>query len=88
MIVKIPSGIRGLDELIGGGAIPENTVTLVYGPPKVGKSIFSYGFTEGVLRGVNPVSIYPQTMVWRTLRGTCRFLVWMLRATWRMNFYM
>lgn len=47
MIVRIPSGIRGLDELIGGGAIPENTVTLVYGPPKVGKSIFSYGFASG-----------------------------------------
>ncbi|HIH64999.1 MAG TPA: ATPase, partial [Methanothermobacter thermautotrophicus] len=35
MIVRIPSGIRGLDELMGGASIPENTVTMVYGPPKV-----------------------------------------------------
>ncbi|HMK54632.1 MAG TPA: RAD55 family ATPase [Methanobacteriaceae archaeon] len=35
-------GIPGLDEVIGG--LPENTVTLVYGPPKVGKSIFCYQF--------------------------------------------
>lgn len=47
MIVRIPSGIRGLDELMGGASIPENTVTMVYGPPKVGKSIFAYGFAAG-----------------------------------------
>jgi KaiC/GvpD/RAD55 family RecA-like ATPase len=47
MITSIPSGISNLDSLISGddnGGIPENTVTLVYGPPKVGKSIFCYQF--------------------------------------------
>ncbi|MFQ6120825.1 MAG: RAD55 family ATPase [Methanosarcinales archaeon] len=43
MIPKITSGIPGLDEFISGG-IPYNTITLIYGPPKTGKSIFSYHF--------------------------------------------
>jgi len=42
MIPKIASGISGLDELTGG--LPDNTMTLVYGPPKTGKSIFCYQF--------------------------------------------
>ena len=42
MIPKIPSGIAGFDELTGG--LPENTMTLIYGPPKTGKSIFCYQF--------------------------------------------
>ena len=41
MIPKIKSGIKGLDEIIGGG-LTDNTMTLVYGPPKTGKSIFCY----------------------------------------------
>jgi len=55
MILRIPSGIPGLDVLAAGdgvGGIPENTVTLVYGPPKVGKSIFCYQFMyNGLLQG-------------------------------------
>ncbi|MEA1944446.1 MAG: RAD55 family ATPase [Euryarchaeota archaeon] len=42
MIPKIRSGIAGFDNLTGG--LPENTMTLVYGPPKTGKSIFCYQF--------------------------------------------
>lgn len=42
------SGIPGLDELLLSSGdldgFPQNTTTLVYGPPKVGKSIFSYEF--------------------------------------------
>lgn len=42
------SGIPGLDELLSSSGemdgFPQNTTTLVYGPPKVGKSIFSYEF--------------------------------------------
>jgi KaiC/GvpD/RAD55 family RecA-like ATPase len=53
MIVRISSGISGFDELtsaddelgLGIGGIPENTATLVYGPPNVGKSTFSYEFS-------------------------------------------
>nr|WP_279383495.1 ATPase domain-containing protein [Methanobacterium formicicum] len=39
----IETGIPGLDELLSlndGEGFPQNTTTLVYGPPKVGKSIF------------------------------------------------
>ncbi len=39
------SGVPGFDALLGDvGGIPENTVNLLYGPPKVGKSIFCYQF--------------------------------------------
>jgi KaiC/GvpD/RAD55 family RecA-like ATPase len=53
MIPHIESGVPGFDELSyskWGGGIPDNTVTLVYGPPKTGKSIFSYHFAyQGLL---------------------------------------
>jgi KaiC/GvpD/RAD55 family RecA-like ATPase len=52
MIVRIASGIHGFDDLtssendlgLGLGGIPENTVTLIYGPKDVGKSLFCYDF--------------------------------------------
>lgn len=48
MIACIESGIPGFDELTRTdsfmGGIPENSTTLVYGPPKTGKSIFSDQF--------------------------------------------
>ena len=40
---RISSGIESLDAVTSGG-IPENTVTMVYGPPKAGKSVFAYHF--------------------------------------------
>ena len=40
---RISSGIESLDAVTMGG-IPESTVTMVYGPPKAGKSIFAYHF--------------------------------------------
>jgi KaiC/GvpD/RAD55 family RecA-like ATPase len=40
---RVSSGIESLDAMTSGG-IPESTVTLVYGPPKVGKSVFVYHF--------------------------------------------
>jgi KaiC/GvpD/RAD55 family RecA-like ATPase len=45
MIQRIGTGIEGLDRHILGG-LPENTITLVYGPPKVGKSIFCAQFVN------------------------------------------
>lgn len=53
MIVRIASGIPGFDDFTSSdddlgldlGGIPENTATLVYGPPGVGKSIFCYAFS-------------------------------------------
>jgi len=50
MIPRVKSGIPGLDEKIGGG-IPNNSVILLYGPPKCGKTIFSMQFfNEGLKR--------------------------------------
>ncbi len=48
-VPRIESGIPGFDKLTFNkrtemGGIPENTATLVYGPPKTGKSIFCYQF--------------------------------------------
>jgi KaiC/GvpD/RAD55 family RecA-like ATPase len=40
---RIKTGIEGLDNLIEGG-LPENTVTLVSGPPGSGKTIFCFHF--------------------------------------------
>ncbi len=56
MIPFIESGIPGFDELTksdnGIGGIPENTATLVYGPAKTGKTIFSNQFAyKGLLNG-------------------------------------
>lgn len=48
---RIPSGIVGLDALIGGG-IPESDATLVLGPSGAGKTIGCLGFVaEGLARG-------------------------------------
>jgi len=56
MIPCIESGISGFDKLTSSddkmGGIPENTSTLIYGPSKTGKSIFSNQFTyHGLLNG-------------------------------------
>ncbi|MDD5148397.1 MAG: ATPase domain-containing protein, partial [Candidatus ainarchaeum sp.] len=39
MVERIPTGIKGFDELIEGG-LPKGSVTLVAGTPGTGKSIF------------------------------------------------
>ncbi len=56
MIPTIESGIPGFDKLtvskISIGGIPERSTTLVYGPPKTGKSIFCNQFAyHGLLNG-------------------------------------
>ncbi|MDD4082012.1 MAG: ATPase domain-containing protein [Sphaerochaetaceae bacterium] len=40
MVVRIPSGIKGFDDLIEGG-FPQGSVTLIAGTPGTGKSIFA-----------------------------------------------
>ena len=48
---RIPSGIPGFDALIGGGFV-KNTVSVIYGSPGVGKSIFAMQFLrEGLKTG-------------------------------------
>ena len=58
MIPYIESGIPEFDELTrsdsGTGGIPENSSTLIYGPAKTGKSIFSYQFTYQGLSNDEP----------------------------------
>ena len=58
MIACIESGIPGFDELTHTntfmGGIPENTATLVYGPPKTGKSVFSNQFCYNGLENQEP----------------------------------
>jgi KaiC/GvpD/RAD55 family RecA-like ATPase len=58
MIACIESGIPGFEELTHTdsfmGGIPENSTTLVYGPPKTGKSIFSDQFCYNGLVNEEP----------------------------------
>ncbi len=56
MLSRIPVGVTGLDEIFleEGGLLPENTVTLVYGPPKVGKSLLAYHFIYEGLENDEP----------------------------------
>ncbi len=58
MIPTIESGIPGFDELtvseITEGGIPEKSTTLIYGPPKTGKSIFCNQFTYHGLLNLDP----------------------------------
>ena len=48
-VKRISSGIKSFDAVTSGG-IPENTATMVYGPPKAGKSVFAYHFLAESLR--------------------------------------
>jgi KaiC/GvpD/RAD55 family RecA-like ATPase len=48
-VKRISSGIEGFDAITSGG-IPENTATMVYGPPKAGKSVFAYHFLAESLK--------------------------------------
>lgn len=45
MMPKIKTGVPAFDEMTGGG-LPDNTITLIYGPPKTGKSVFCYHFLQ------------------------------------------
>ncbi|OIO25991.1 hypothetical protein COX85_01490 [Candidatus Micrarchaeota archaeon CG_4_10_14_0_2_um_filter_55_9] len=48
---RVPTGVLGLDELMGGG-LPENSVTLLVGATGTGKTVFATQFAfEGALRG-------------------------------------
>jgi KaiC/GvpD/RAD55 family RecA-like ATPase len=50
-IVRVKTGIKGLDELLSGG-LPKESITLVSGPPGSGKSIFCYQFiATGIQEG-------------------------------------
>ncbi len=46
MVERIPTGIKGLDELVDGG-FPKGSVILVSGPSGAGKSLFSLSYLVG-----------------------------------------
>lgn len=58
MINTTESGVPGFDELTSTeeltGGIPDHTTTLIYGPPKTGKSIFANQFTYNGLKNNKP----------------------------------
>lgn len=58
-MARIKTGIPGLDDKINNG-FPENSVILVYGPPKCGKTIFSTQFFYSGLEQEEP-SVYAIT---------------------------
>jgi len=50
-VVRVKTGVEGLDELISGG-IPKSTITLVSGPPGSGKTILCCQFLhKGIEKG-------------------------------------
>jgi KaiC/GvpD/RAD55 family RecA-like ATPase len=57
-MINIQSGIPGFDQLTASenveGGIPEKSTTLIYGPPKTGKSIFCNQFTYSGLSNQEP----------------------------------
>jgi KaiC/GvpD/RAD55 family RecA-like ATPase len=65
-IPKVRSGLKELDILLGGG-LPDNSVTLVYGPPKTGKSIFCYQFLFGGLSQDEPCLYVMSDYSWNQL---------------------
>jgi KaiC/GvpD/RAD55 family RecA-like ATPase len=82
---SIESGIPGLDELLGAkakdlGGIPYNTATLVYGPPKVGKSIFSYQFTHHGLNIDEPCLYLTNDQSMRVIQQNMIDFGWMLQS--------
>lgn len=57
MIDKIPTGIAGVDELIGGG-LPKGRSILLSGEPGTGKTLFSLQYLlEGAKRGESVIYV-------------------------------
>jgi KaiC/GvpD/RAD55 family RecA-like ATPase len=72
----IESGISHFDEMIGG--LPLNSSTLVYGPPKTGKSVFCYEFALKGLKLGEPCLYLAADYDIRLLRQTLSSFNWEL----------
>jgi KaiC/GvpD/RAD55 family RecA-like ATPase len=60
---RMPTGIKGLDEMLGGG-FPEERVVLVYGGSGTGKTIFSLQFLASAAeRGVHGIYVNLETPI-------------------------
>ena len=75
------SGIPGFDALAADdGGIMENTVSLLYGPPKVGKSIFCYQFMyNGLLKG-EPCLYITADYGWKQLQQRTMDFNWFIQS--------
>ncbi len=82
---SIESGILGLDELLSSSGdldgFPQNTTTLVYGPPKVGKSIFSYEFAYHGLSIKEPCLYITADEGMRQLKQSMMDFGWFLQSS-------
>jgi KaiC/GvpD/RAD55 family RecA-like ATPase len=79
------SGIPGLDEILSSSGemdgFPQNTTTLVYGPPKVGKSIFSYEFAYHGLSIKEPCLYITADEGMRQLQQNMMDFGWLLQSS-------
>lgn len=74
---KIKSGLNGLDALLNGG-LPENSVTLVYGPPKTGKSILCHQFLYHGLLQDEPCLYVMSDYSWNQLSERMMAFNWLV----------
>jgi KaiC/GvpD/RAD55 family RecA-like ATPase len=84
MIEAIKSGIPGFDELTVSenteGGIPENTSTLIYGPPKTGKSIFCNQFIYHGLLNEEPCLYVTTDYGLKKLQSNMMDFQWFLQS--------
>ncbi len=74
--MRIPSGIPGLDKLIGGG-FEEGTINLVTGKTGTGKSIFSMQFLYNGAKNYNEKGLYITTgEVSKNIKKQAKTLGW------------
>ena len=59
-IRKIPTGVRGLDDILGGG-IPEFSFNIIAGAPGCGKTTLAHQIVSPMLRPRSPRSISPSS---------------------------
>ncbi len=85
VVPRIKSGLDGLDALLGGG-LPENTVTLIYGPPKTGKSIFCYQFLYSGLLQEEPCLYVMSDYNWNQLSERMMAFNWPIEKFAKDNF--
>jgi KaiC/GvpD/RAD55 family RecA-like ATPase len=58
---RVPTGVPGFDELVGGG-LPLGSTTLLTGQPGTGKSIFALQYIfNGIQKGENGIYVYSES---------------------------
>jgi circadian clock protein KaiC len=56
-VVRVPSGVSHLDQLLGGG-VDKGTSTLILGPAGTGKSLFALQYAQAAMRRGDKVAIF------------------------------